>query len=65
MRNPERLDKFYDELKRLHKKYIPDWRFGQFMVNFLSDSYDKTKVDPFFYEENKTLELLHQFFGDT
>ena len=32
MRNPERLDLFYDELKRIHKEAFPDWRFGQLKV---------------------------------
>ena len=34
MRNPERLDSFYDELKRIHKEAFPDWRFGQLCSNF-------------------------------
>ena len=33
MRDPERLDAFYDELKRIHKTYFPDWRFGQLVEN--------------------------------
>lgn len=27
MRDPNRLDKFYEELKNLHKTYVSDWRF--------------------------------------
>ncbi len=28
MRDINRLDKFYDELKEIHKKHFPDWRVG-------------------------------------
>lgn len=34
MRNPDRLDSFYDELKKIHKEHFPDWRFGQWCSNF-------------------------------
>ena len=33
MRDINRLDDFYDELKIIHKECFPDWRFGQFMCN--------------------------------
>lgn len=55
MRNPERLDAFYDELKRIHKTYFPDWRFGQLVENLRSFS---RAGDLFYYEEDKFLELL-------
>ena len=29
MRDPNRLDRFYDEVKKIHKISFPDWRFGQ------------------------------------
>ena len=35
-RDPERLDTFYDTLKEYHKKYFPDLRVGQFILNFSS-----------------------------
>ena len=34
MRDVNRLDEFYDELKEIHKKYFGQWRFGQLIVNF-------------------------------
>lgn len=58
MRDPKRLDKFYDELKSIHKKYCPDWRFGQFMVNVLNSF----NIDPFFPEEDKMIEMIKNFF---
>ena len=32
MRNPNRIDKFCDELKAIWHQ-VPDWRFGQFISN--------------------------------
>ena len=57
MRNPNRLDSFYDELKKIHKEYIPDWRFGQFIVNFLI-WYNR---DPFYLEEDKMIDLFKEY----
>jgi len=58
MRNPERLDTFYDELKEIHKKYFPDWRFGQFIENIRR----MTRAnDLFYYEEDSFLELVKSF----
>ena len=57
MRNPNRLDGFYNELKKIHKENFPDWRFGQFIYNFLS-WYGR---DPFYLEENDFLEKANEF----
>ena len=58
MRNPNRLDAFYDEFRELHKKHFPDWRFGQLIINFFS-SFDNE--DPWFYEEDKMMKLFRKF----
>lgn len=60
MRSPERLDEFYNYLCEIHKKYFCDWRFGQFIYNFLS-WYGK---DPFYLEEDKMKELIEQFINE-
>lgn len=61
MRDPERLDTFYDELKRIHKEYFPDWRFGQLIENVKS----LTKVkDLFYYEEDEFLKLIKNLVGE-
>jgi hypothetical protein len=57
MRNPKRLDKFYTELCELHKKYVPDWRFGQLVSNYAND----TGRDIFFDEEDNTLKLIEEW----
>ena len=61
MRNPARLDAFYETLKDFHKRYIPDWRFGQFMINFLGWVQGRHGIDPFFPEEDRMLELLREY----
>lgn len=61
MRDPERLEKFYEEVKIIHKRSFPDWRFTQLVINFLSWILYKKKVDGFHYEEDKTLELLKEY----
>lgn len=58
MRKPERLDKFYKELCDLHKNYLPDWRFGQLIFNFISET-----GDPFFYEEEAMIEMLKKYIA--
>lgn len=63
MRDPNRLNSFYDELKELHKKYFPDWRFGQFMYNFMA-----WYGDPFYLEEklfiSKVKEYIKEMIGE-
>ena len=56
MRDINRIDGF---LKKLGEcwKLVPDWSFGQFMINFLG-SLDR---DPFFYEEDEMAEKLDEF----
>lgn len=61
MRDPNRLYEFYAELQRIHIEHFPDWRFGQFMINFLGAA-DR---DPFFWEEDEYLERLRKFAGET
>lgn len=60
-RNPQRLEEFYSELKEIHKRTFSDWRFFQFMINFLGWVMYEKKNDGFYYEENKALELLREY----
>lgn len=60
MRDPNRLDKFYEELNKIHKEHFPDWRFGQLMMNFLG-WVQATKGDPFFPEEAVMLGYLKEY----
>jgi hypothetical protein len=57
MRDAARLDTFYEQLKEIHKKNFPDWRFGQFMSNFCS----WYGMDIFYLEEDRFLEKVAHF----
>ena len=63
MRNPNRLDNFYFQLREIHKTKFPDWRFGQLMSNFFGWLYTEKKIDLFFPEEDKMLEYFKEFAG--
>lgn len=56
MRNPERLNDFYNKLKDIHKKYVPDWRVSQLLVNFI-----RVYGDPFFLEEDEFLAAIEDY----
>lgn len=58
MRNPDRIDSFCKELAKIWKNKAPDWRFGQLVCNV----YGEAKRDPFFYEEDESIELFKKFF---
>lgn len=61
MRDINRLDKFYDELKEIHKKHFPDWRFGQMIINVIADWQAKTKRDIFFIEEDEMIQIFRDY----
>lgn len=63
MRNPERLDTFYDTLKDIHKKAFPDWRFGQFCSNFFGWLSSEKKVDLFFPEESQMIKYIKEYYN--
>jgi hypothetical protein len=44
-------------MKQIHKENFPDWRFGQFMMNFLA-WYGR---DPFYIEEGRFIEKLNEY----
>lgn len=62
MRDIERLDLFYNELKEIHKKNVPDWRFGQLIINVLADWQAKTGRDIFFPEEDEMIQIFNEYF---
>ena len=64
MRDPNRLDSFYENLKAIHKNYIPDWRFGQFCSNFFGWLMQTKRVDLFFPEEDEMLEYLNEYVNE-
>ena len=60
MRDPNRLDDFYDKLKELHKTYYPDFRFGQLIMIFIGWHLSVYKNDPFYIEEDKCLDRFKE-----
>lgn len=58
MRNPERLDSFYEEMKNAHKTTVPDWRFGQLIYNFMREI-----GDPFYLEDDKFISLFKEWIA--
>ncbi len=61
MRDPNRLDNFYDEMKKLHMECFPDWRWSQLVMNFLGWIAQTYKVDGFYTEEDRMLEWFKEF----
>ena len=64
MRDPERLETFYAQLKKVHQEKFPDYakkafRLGQFMSNFLG--WLGQRRDAFFPEEDEMLVYMKQF----
>ena len=64
MRDPNRLDYFYETLKNYHKWYFADWRFGQLIINFLNWHFNKYKTDGFYIEEKEMLKRFDEFKND-
>lgn len=64
IRDPARIDRFTAELSRIWKTYYPDWRFGQFMSNFLGFVQSKKNRDIFFPEESEMLTYLREYCGE-
>lgn len=64
MRDPNGLYNFYNEVTRLHITYFPDWRVGQFWMNFLSWVENEKKRYPFFVEESEMLTYLREYCGE-
>lgn len=61
MRDPNRLDNFYNKMTKLHKACFPDQRFGQLMMNFLSWVQGAKNRDPFFSEEDRMMEFFEEY----
>lgn len=59
MRNPERLDIFYNKLKDIHKEKFPDIRFGQLMIH-IENLLASNGKDLFYLEENELIEKIEK-----
>ena len=64
MRDPNRLDNFYEKLKEYHKNILPDFRFIQLMYVFLNWYCNQYKNSGFYLEEDECLEKFKEFIFD-
>lgn len=64
MRDPNRLDELYLRMKEIHQEKVPDWRIGQFMLNFMSWYGAKYKRDMFYIEDNQFVDAIETYFED-
>lgn len=64
MRDKERIPKFCNELSSVWSKSFCDWRFSQFMLNFLGWLQNKTKTDGFYIEDDKMLEYIKEYANE-
>lgn len=62
MRDPKRLKPLYDRLEKVHELAVPDWRFGQLMMNMLGEYQHETGRDPFFAEDEEFIEFIEKQF---
>lgn len=62
MRDVNRLYALYEDVRANHSK-LPDWRFMQLMLNFLSWHYRMYGTDGFYIEDDEFLDRLHEFIG--
>lgn len=59
MRDPKRIQGFCNRLARAWE-VLPDWRFGQLMMNVLGQmNFDGR--DPFFPEDDEMIEYIEQY----
>jgi hypothetical protein len=59
MRDIERIDLFLERLGKCWKK-VPDWRFGQLILNVLNDF----PRDLFFPEEEEMIDFIEKWFEE-
>ena len=65
MRDPNRLDSFYEQFKKIHKEKFSDWRFGQLISNFFGWIYTEKHIDIWFPEESRMIELFKEYATST
>lgn len=63
MRDPKRIDVFCKNLAELWHK-VPDWRFGQLMINYLGYYFEETKRDPWFVEDDDMMSRMQIWIRD-
>ena len=62
MRDPNRIDDFCRMLAYYWHR-VPDWRFGQLIVNVLGAYVEETGRDIFFPEDDELLKFFKKYFA--
>lgn len=62
MRDPKRIDDFCRQLAG-YWHMVPDWRFGQFIINVLGAYVNETGRDIFFPEDKELLDFFRKYFS--
>lgn len=62
MRNPDRIQSFCNRLANAWRR-VPDWRFGQLMMNCLGEM-SAAGRDPFFPEEDEMINFIEKYVGE-
>jgi hypothetical protein len=62
MRDPNRIDRFCDELKTIWHQ-VPDWRFGQLIVNLCLAYKNEHSNDPFYVEDEEFFDFAYKFIS--
>lgn len=62
MRDPKRINDFCNKLAQIWHE-VPDWRFGQFMINMITKAeYDGDDV--FYMEDEELLKMMEKYFKE-
>lgn len=62
-RDPDRIEPFLEELAQIWHK-VPDWRFGQLMLNFQGWLNANKRGDGFYIEDGEYIELFKKFMDE-
>ena len=62
MRDEKRIDEFCARLATAWKR-LPDWRFGQLMMNCLGEMAHAGR-DPFFPEEDEMIKFIEKYVSE-
>ena len=57
MRDSNRLDNSYEEIKELHRMLSPDLRIGQFLLNFI----ESQSKDLYYMEDREFIQKLRDY----
>lgn len=61
MKDPNRLDEFYNEFMKIHKDIFPDWRFTQLMADFSQWFYLEYRRDTYYLEDQDFITKFKEY----